>query len=216
MKRKRLFFSSIVMLFALLINVKGANSQTFLFSIPLGQPVLNSIREVVVDSNGNMYVVLSQIHQVAKLDPYGNDIWRIGGFGNGDGQFNEPFGVAVDSTGSVYVSDANNNRIQKFDSSGNFLLKFGTFGTSDSQFNAPGGVAVDSSGKIYVADLGNHRIQVFEADSDGDGVTDVIDNCPNVANPGQEDSDHDSIGDACDSFLFSGFFQPVDNPPTLN
>ena len=36
-------------------------------------------------------------------------------------------------------------------------------------------------------------------DSDGDGVGDDVDNCPAVANPGQEDSDGDGIGDACDA-----------------
>ena len=36
-------------------------------------------------------------------------------------------------------------------------------------------------------------------DTDGDGVGDSQDNCPNVANPGQEDSDGDGIGDACDT-----------------
>jgi len=36
-------------------------------------------------------------------------------------------------------------------------------------------------------------------DADGDGVADGTDNCPNVANPGQEDSDGDGIGDACDT-----------------
>jgi hypothetical protein len=34
-------------------------------------------------------------------------------------------------------------------------------------------------------------------DSDGDGVVDAADNCPNVYNPGQEDANHDGIGDAC-------------------
>lgn len=35
-------------------------------------------------------------------------------------------------------------------------------------------------------------------DGDGDGVPDVIDNCPNVANPLQEDLDNNGVGDVCE------------------
>jgi hypothetical protein len=36
-------------------------------------------------------------------------------------------------------------------------------------------------------------------DGDGDGVPDVADNCPSVANPSQSDLDGDGMGDACDA-----------------
>src|SRR5512144_278011 len=35
-------------------------------------------------------------------------------------------------------------------------------------------------------------------DTDGDGVPDLLDNCPAVANPDQHDHDGDLRGDACD------------------
>jgi hypothetical protein len=35
-------------------------------------------------------------------------------------------------------------------------------------------------------------------DTDNDGIPNELDNCPLVFNPGQEDTDGDDIGDACD------------------
>jgi alpha-glucosidase len=42
-------------------------------------------------------------------------------------------------------------------------------------------------------------VRLGDIDSDGDGIPDGSDNCPGIANPGQEDLDGDGIGDACDT-----------------
>jgi len=55
------------------------------------------------------------------------------------------------------------------------------------------------------------------ADADGDGVCDSLDNCPNVANGDQTDTDGDGQGDACDNDDDNdGIPDASDNCPTSN
>jgi hypothetical protein len=45
----------------------------------------------------------------------------------------------------------------------------------------------------------NVRVYTFFTDTDGDGVADSVDNCPETPNPDQADFDHDGVGDVCDA-----------------
>jgi len=78
-------------------------------------------------------------------------------------------------------------------------------------------IAHDNAGNAETPPDGpDAAIIIILQDDDRDGVDDLIDNCPDIANPGQEDRDDDTIGDLCDEDI-DGDTVPneTDNCPDL-
>jgi NHL repeat len=141
-------------------------------------------RRVAVDATGKVVIADSGNYRIQICDVSGLPTvtcQAFGSQGSGLGQFNPPFGVAVDDAGHLVVAD-DNDRVQICDVSGLPTVSCQAFGSGPGdgpgEFNNPSGVAVDGD-NIVVADTDNHRIEVFGADTDGDGVPDANDACPN-------------------------------------
>lgn len=96
----------------------------------------------------------------------------------------------------------------------------GYFGPDSFEYWVESGVIVD---------YGLVGINVTNADTDGDGVLNLVDNCTQVANPSQCDSDGDGYGNHCDadltnngvtnaqdSVLFRGNLGSPSTAPTYN
>jgi len=101
---------------------------------------------------------------------------EIGGTGEGELEFDYPFGMALDPGEKegqkegesrkerIFLSDSENHRIQCFDPAGNFLFLIGSEGAEEGRFVRPLDVANDSKNqRILIADSGNSRVQVFDS-----------------------------------------------------
>jgi len=62
-----------------------------------------------------------------------------------------------------------------------------------------GGCSCSCGCSVWVNFTGQGPTLAHTDDTDNDGIPDILDSCPTVANPSQLDSDGDKIGDACDN-----------------
>jgi gliding motility-associated-like protein len=146
---------------------------------PLVAATFNSIRGVVFDAGGNLYI--SDNNSIRKVNTAGI-ITTIAGSGvsgySGDGGpavsalLNEPYGVAVDGAGEIFIPDANNNVVRKIDAAGIITTIAGI--QQSAGYNGDGGPAVqaklafpwaltvDKSGNVYIDDEGNWEIRKID------------------------------------------------------
>ena len=80
---------------------------------------LSGLKCVTVDISGVVYVseINHRYHHVSVFTSEGQFVTSFGsgwGDGEGQGEFNCPYGLAVDDSGVVYVCDMLNNRVQVF------------------------------------------------------------------------------------------------------
>lgn len=76
--------------------------------------------DVVVDKDGNIYVLDSGDYRVQKYDSKGKYLATIGRQGQGPGDFLTSFCMDIDSESNIYILDSGNNRVQIFTSSGKY------------------------------------------------------------------------------------------------
>ena len=104
-----------------------------------------------------------------------------------------PGGNVSDSAQWWYPYESRKGALFSSETPGQTTFGPTTVPSSDGYY-APSGVTVtvDSivADRLYVS--------ITQPDVDGDGITDVADNCPTAANASQLDTDSDGLGDACD------------------
>lgn len=76
-----------------------------------------------------------------------------------------------------------------------------------------GNLSHDKDTRILQSVLPQSNIKYVLADTDGDGIPDINDNCVSVANSNQVDLDTNGRGDSCDDFDRDTIINSIDNCP---
>jgi DNA-binding beta-propeller fold protein YncE len=117
-----------------------------------------------ITPDGSIVIADTGNDQVAKYTTGGTQLWRVGTFGSGTGQFWNPRDIGISQNGTVYVDDTRNNRIVMLDGASGAWL--GTFsGPTGNKISFALGVSVHTTAageRVYVADSGKNKVRVFD------------------------------------------------------
>ena len=108
------------------------------------------------------------------------------------------------------VSALSKSLSSEFTVSASGLVGFSIYDLTSDLGDNRGGISLDVILLVAMNDMDNDEVSddqdncpevanPGQEDGDSDGIGDACDNCPEVANPGQEDGDIDGLGNACDN-----------------
>jgi sugar lactone lactonase YvrE len=121
---------------------------------------IESYGKLVVDRQGNVYVVDTKNVRIQKFDSHGKFLSKWGGPGTGAGQFGTLVGIAIDSQANIYTAENSPvSRIQKFDRNGIFLLQWQPHPVDNGLAFGPVGIAIDGQDHVYLLDRATSTVQ---------------------------------------------------------
>lgn len=110
---------------------------------------------IYVSDTGYYEPTEEQVSRIQKFTLSGKWVSKIGEWGSGNGQFNDPKGIAVDKKGNVYVADSGNNRIQMFTSGNEFVRTWPVEVADTWEYAETADVELDPDGNLVVLIDGN-------------------------------------------------------------
>jgi DNA-binding beta-propeller fold protein YncE len=110
----------------------------------------------------NCYVADTNAHRVVVFNKKsGEEIMRMGKYGNGDGEFKLISDLTVDGDGNIYVTDKALAKITIFNKEGIFQKTIGDIGTNVGLFGRPKGLALDHENRIWVVDAASDVGKIY-------------------------------------------------------
>ncbi|XP_019618786.1 PREDICTED: tripartite motif-containing protein 3-like [Branchiostoma belcheri] len=134
------------------------------------QQGMKETQYITVDGEGNILVSDLCTHCVYVYKEDGQFLFQFGGWGSGEGQLWNPYGICTDGAGNIIVADAGNSRVEMLDKTGKFLKHIAT------DMEMPWAVAMATQGQLgtFVRQFpavmsGEQRMSPHDLAMDGEG-----------------------------------------------
>ena len=125
-------------------------------------PMLDMPTRIVVDTQGNVFVIEQLAMRIAKFNSAGTLLTRFGANGTAPGQFSSVQDIALDPSGNVLVLDRNAKAVHRFTNAGVYLDTRQLFPANFQR--RLHSLVVDAAGRLFVSDdNGSGSIAVFDA-----------------------------------------------------